>query len=134
MVPCQGNHDAKPQAALRSHYARIHQGASPSGLQRHECQPSTVTPLSGDQEAVWKCKFCDHGISLEAAQSAGPARLMRDRQAHKQAFYATVTWKAWRRASYTDRALGATRTRYANHEAVAASRLEVGNWALFRWV
>ena len=120
MVPCKGNHDAKPQATLRSHYARIHQGASPSRLQRHECQPSTVTPLSGDQEAVWQCKFCDHGISLEAAQSAGTARLMRDRQAHKQVFHPTVTWKAWRRASYTDRALGATRTRYANHEAVAA--------------
>ena len=78
-------------------------------------------------------KFCDQGISLEASLSAGPDRLARDRRRHRNGAHPRVTWKAWRKADYADRAHAATRTRYAHSEKCVAARMPPGNWTIFRW-
>ena len=132
MIPCHGNEEFNVQGRLRAHYARFHAGATPSGFRKGP-MPTTVTSLSPDQETVWQCKFCDQGISLEASLSAGPARLARDRRRHRNDAHPHISWKAWRKAGYADRAHAATCTRYAQAEKRVAARMPPGNWTLFRW-
>ena len=121
-IPCPDNHTRRPQSALRDHYARCHDGMCPSGLHSGEEMPTTVAALSADQEAAWRCRFCSQGISLEAAQSAGEARLVRDKRRHRTEAHPHISWKIWHRASYGDRAYTATCTRYRQTEAVRNKR------------
>ena len=131
-VPAAGNSDTAAQRKLQSHYKARHPGECHSGLNYRQPLPSVVAPLSEDQDVFWRCKFCECGISLEAASSAGEARVVRDRRQHKITAHPSISWKVWRRASYAERAQRSTATRYRKHEAAKATAID-GDFTLFRW-
>ena len=67
------------QNVLGGHFRTHHTGHTPSGVCHfHQPMPSIICELSADQDRVWQCKFCSQGISVEAARSAGVARIARD--------------------------------------------------------
>ena len=131
-IKSSGEDDALAQRKLQAHYKLRHPGECHSGIDFHKPMPSLVTPLSPDQDVYWQCKFCDCGISLEAASSAGEARIVRDRVQHKTIAHPRLRWKAWRRASYSERATKSTKTRYQKLEAARAKDIQ-GNFTVFRW-
>ena len=77
----------------------------PAGRARNTRSTSLAQPLSSDQEVHWRCQFCDRGISLEAATSAGRTRINHDRRQHKIDQHPKVTWKAWNRACKSDQSI-----------------------------
>ena len=116
---------------ISGHVKKHHPGHTPSGIAKGPL-PSIVTELSEDQNAAWRCKFCKHGISTEAASSTGEARIIRDRRRHKIEAHPSITWKVWRQASYEERAARSTQTRYRKTEAKRTAQVE-GDFTVFRW-
>ena len=117
-------------AILAAHFKSHHRGVTPSGGPTMSARLSSlVTELSADQDVAWQCRFCKCGISLEAASTAGEPRMARDKAQHKREAHPRITWKAWQRSDYADRALAATKTRF---EATAQKR-SVPGFVPFRW-
>ena len=119
------------QNVLTGHFRTHHKGHTPSGVSHfHQPMPSIICELSADQDRVWQCKFCSQGISVEAARSAGVARIARDKQEHKRRAHPRLSWKQWRKADYGDRALATTTTKY---RATAAKHPHLEGFKTFRW-
>ena len=119
------------QNVLTGHFRTHHKGHTPSGVWPfHQPMPSIICELSDDQDRVWQCKFCSQGISVEAARSAGVARIARDKQEHKRLAHPRLSWKQWRKADYGDRALATTTTKY---RATAAKHPHLEGFKTFRW-
>ena len=119
------------QNVMTGHFRTHHKGHTPSGVSNfHQPMPSIICELSADQDRVWQCKFCSQGISVEAARSAGVARIARDKQEHKRSAHPHLTWKQWRQADYGDRALATTTTKF---RATAAKHPHLEGFRTFRW-
>ena len=86
-------------AVLSAHFRRARPGQKPGGDTR---RLSCVRPLNKDEPALWKCPFCDCGISKQEGGRFGVALLARFKKAHKVEKHAQVTWKCWRRKKYED--------------------------------
>ena len=86
-------------AVLSAHFKHAHPGQKPGG---DTSRLSCVRPLNKDEPALWKCPFCDCGISKQEGGRFGVALLARFKKAHKVEKRAQVTWKCWRRKKYED--------------------------------
>lgn len=119
------------QKALKNHFGSHHRGFSPSGA-APMCQqlPSLVAPLSADQDCAWKCKYCECGISTEAALSAGRPRVARDKKLHKSQAHPSLSWKQWYAKDRSERALATTVTKF---KATAQKHPPVPGFRTFRW-
>ena len=81
------------------HFKQAHPGQKPGGDTR---RLSCIRPLNKDEPALWKCPFCDCGISKQEGGRFGVALIARFKKAHKIEKHAQVTWKCWRRKKYED--------------------------------
>ena len=86
-------------AVLSAHFKQAHPGQKPGGDTR---RLSCVRPLGKDEAALWRCPFCDCGISKQEGGRFGAALIARFKKAHKIEKHAQVTWKCWRRKKYED--------------------------------
>ena len=86
-------------AVLSARFRQAHPGQKPGGDTR---RLSCVRPLKKDEPALWKCPFCDHGISKQDGGRFGAALIARFKKARKIEQHAQVTWKCWRRKKYED--------------------------------
>ena len=86
-------------AVLSAHFKQAHPGQKPGGDTR---RLSCIRPLNKDEPALWKCPFCDCGISKQEGGRFGVALIARFKKAHKIEKHAQVTWKCWRRKKYED--------------------------------
>ena len=86
-------------AVLSAHFKQAHPGQKPGGDTR---RLSCIRPLNKDEPALWKCPFCDCGISKQEGGRFGVALIARFKKAHKVEKHAQVTWKCWRRKKYED--------------------------------
>ncbi|CAE7040599.1 unnamed protein product [Symbiodinium sp. CCMP2592] len=119
------------QNVLGQHFKTHHRGETPAGgTPFNKQQPSLVTELSEHHDFVWKCRFCNFGVTLEAASTACEERITRDKDLHKQTAHPKLSWKEWRRAGRDASTLAATKTRFAK---TAQKYPPLPGFQTFRW-
>ena len=86
-------------AVLSAHFRQARPGQKRGGDTR---RLSCIRPLRKDEPALWRCPFCDCGISKQEGGRFGVALIARFKKARKVEKHAQVTWKCWRRKKYED--------------------------------
>ncbi|CAE7347235.1 unnamed protein product [Symbiodinium sp. CCMP2592] len=83
----------KAYAAYQRHFLDSHPGEK-LGL-APACQASCVRVLADGEEAHWRCKRCQAGISTADAARFGKDSLWRFRREHKTKAHPRVSWAVW---------------------------------------